>query len=80
MIEAKVICPVWATKRLDQFPAGALVRVSDINTGGQLVAVDRIGVGPGEVVLVARGAGVSKYFKGGAPVDAMIVGVLDGNG
>ncbi|MDR1531668.1 MAG: EutN/CcmL family microcompartment protein [Clostridiales bacterium] len=42
------------------------------------VAVDMIGAGVGETVLVARGSAARKAFgRKGAPVDAAIVGIVD---
>lgn len=77
MIKATVIGPLWATKRLEGLPAGALLELIEIGTERRLIALDQLGSGPGEVVLVALGSGVSQHFPGKAPVDALIVGVVD---
>lgn len=77
MIKATVLGPLWATKRADGFPAGALLELREVGTDRHLVALDQLGAGPGEVVLVALGSGVSRHFPGKAPVDALIVGVVD---
>ncbi len=77
MIKATVIGPLWATKRIEGLPAGALLELSEVGTERRLIALDQLGSGPGEVVLVALGSGVSQHFPGKAPVDALIVGVVD---
>lgn len=77
MIKAVVVGPIWATKRIDAFPAGALLEVEEIGTGRHFVTLDQLGAGAGEVVLIACGAGVSQHLSGRAPVDALVVGVID---
>lgn len=52
--------------------------VSDELTGDPFVAVDAIGAGEGELVLVSEGsAGRHTELTGGAPVDAVIIAILD---
>ena len=77
MIAATVIGPIWATKRLENLPAGALLELEEQGTGRRLVALDQLGSGPGDVVLVTLGAGVAGHFIGRAPIDALVVGVVD---
>jgi ethanolamine utilization protein EutN len=77
MIKATVIGPVWATKRIDGFPAGALLEVEQEGTGHRLVALDHLGAGPGDNVLVTVGSAVTRHLPGEPPLDALIVGVLD---
>jgi ethanolamine utilization protein EutN len=79
MLRATVVGPVWATKRVDKFPVGALLEVECATTGNRYVALDVLGTGPGEHVLVTTGSSVAQHFSGTAPVDAMIVGVIDQN-
>lgn len=77
MIRATVIGPLWATKRIDMFPAGALLEVQEVGSDRRLVALDQLGAGPGELVLVALGSAVSHHLAGNAPIDALVVGVID---
>lgn len=77
MIRAKVIGPVWATKRAEHFPAGALLEIQELSTDRRIIALDQLGAGPGETVLVTMGSGVSRHLAGRAPVDALVVGVID---
>jgi microcompartment protein CcmK/EutM len=47
-------------------------------TGEVLVAVDAVGAGPGELVLVAEGSAARHAATtSGQPVDAVIMGILD---
>lgn len=77
MIKATVIGPVWATKRLDGFPSGALLEVQRHGTEQRYVALDYLGSGIGDHVLVALGSSVSQHLSGSPPTDALVVGVLD---
>ncbi len=77
MIQASVVGPVWATKRVADFPAGALLEVEEDGTSRRLVALDQLGAGPGDNVLVALGSAVARHMPGHPPLDALIVGVLD---
>lgn len=77
MIKATVHGPIWATKRIENLPGGALLEVEEHGTGRRLVALDQLGSGPGDVVLVTLGSGVAAHFTGKAPLDALVVGVVD---
>lgn len=77
MIKATVLGPVWATKRIDSFPQGALLEVQGDETHQHYVALDYLGSGPGDHVLVALGSAVSRHLPGTTPADALIIGVLD---
>lgn len=77
MIKATVLGPIWATKRVENLPGGALLELEEHATGKRLVALDQLGSGPGDVVLVTLGSGVAAHFAGKAPLDALVVGVVD---
>ena len=77
MLRATVTGSVWATRRLEALPNGALLEVRT-DDGASLIAFDVLGSGVGERVLVATGSVASGYF--GAehpPLDALIIGSLD---
>ena len=76
MLIATVVGPIWASKRLDPFPPAALLEV-ECASGEHLVAIDPLGSGPGDRVLVTTGSAVMQSFPGKAPMDAVIVGVID---
>jgi ethanolamine utilization protein EutN len=78
-----VVGRVWATKRLAELPAGALLEVDfdPAEPGGKverIVAFDVLGCGDGERVLVTQGSVARAYFEAGrVVVDALIIGSLD---
>jgi len=78
MLRAVVTGNVWSTKRIDGLPNGALLEV-EVEGGSQLVALDVLGSGVGETVLVAQGSVAAAWFPGKPPpVDALIIGSIDG--
>jgi len=77
MLRATVTGSVWATRRLDALPNGALLEVQT-DEGTPLIAFDVLGSGVGERVLVATGSVASAYFSPAhPPLDALIIGSLD---
>ncbi|MBT3236261.1 MAG: EutN/CcmL family microcompartment protein [Bdellovibrionales bacterium] len=58
-----------------------LVKYVDANgapTGGMVVAVDSVGAGTGEIVLVASGSSARlTHITDGKPVDAIIMAIVD---
>ena len=77
MLRATVTGSVWATRRLEALPNGALLEVR-ADDGATLIAFDVLGSGVGERVLVATGSVASAYFAPEhPPLDALIVGSLD---
>lgn len=76
MIRGKVVGQVWATKKTEQLPTGALLEV-DVS-GQKIIAYDPLGCGIGEDVLITQGSVAATYFEGvNALVDALIVGSID---
>jgi ethanolamine utilization protein EutN len=76
VLRATVTESVWATRRVDALPNGALLEVRT-DEGASLIAFDVLGSGVGERVLVATGSVASGYFPDHPPVDALIIGSLD---
>ena len=76
-----VIGKVWATKRLDELPGGALLEVELEAEGGpgeRMIAYDALGAGDGERVLITQGSVAKGWFKDSkAVVDALVIGILD---
>jgi Carbon dioxide concentrating mechanism/carboxysome shell protein len=83
MIIAMVIGNVWATKKEDSLNGLKLMVVQRIDPDGNhvedsFVAVDRVGAGIGERVLIVTGSSARKALRNpDTPVDAAIVGILD---
>ncbi|MFZ5677681.1 MAG: EutN/CcmL family microcompartment protein [Pseudomonadota bacterium] len=76
-----VVGKVWATKRLDQLPGGALLEIAieeEDETDERMVAFDPLGAGIGERVLITQGSVAKAWFKDGSNVvDALVIGILD---
>jgi ethanolamine utilization protein EutN len=81
MKSGTVIGKVWATKRLDELPGGALLEIeleAESGAGERMIAYDPLGAGDGERVLVTQGSVAKGWFKDGkAVVDALVIGILD---
>lgn len=45
--------------------------------GSSEVAVDSVGAGTGEIVIVCKGSSARYVFGGNAPLDTSIVGIVD---
>ena len=83
MFLGKVIGTVWSTKK-DEKLVGAkflVVRKMDLDLKEKsdfVVAVDSVGAGVGEVVLVATGSSSRQTnFTQDKPVDAVIMAIVD---
>jgi len=79
----KVIGTVWSTKK-DENLVGAkflIVKQLDLNLKEKdnfVVAVDSVGAGEGEIVLVATGSSSRQTeFTKNKPVDAVIMAIVD---
>lgn len=82
MLIGKVVGSVVSTRKCDNLVGNKfmIVEISEQMQAGskQLVAIDKIGAGIGEQVLVAQGS-AARIGNGmpDAPVDAAIVGIID---
>jgi microcompartment protein CcmK/EutM len=79
----KVIGTVWSTRK-DEKLVGAkflIVRKLDLDLNEKsdfVVAVDSVGAGEGEVVLVATGSSSRQtHFTQDKPIDAVIMAIVD---
>ena len=79
---AKVIGNVVSTRK-DESLVGFSLQVIELQkpgtdeSQGQMVAVDTVGAGEGDLVLVALGGAARVALPHQAPVDATIIGVID---
>lgn len=85
MYIAQVIGHVIATKKDAQLTGKPLLVIAPINgvtrefdKSNLLVAVDSVGAGKGETVLVVSGSPAGRYEgSAGGPIDAAIIGIID---
>lgn len=80
---ARIVGSAVSTVKADSLHGRKLLVVADCDPsndiiGDAYVAVDAVGAGYGELVLVAKGSG-ARHTPGNmdAPVDAVIMGILD---
>ena len=81
MIIGKVVGSVVSTRKCDNLVGNKFMIVEPIpslKVDNRIVAIDKIGAGIGEFVLVAQGSAARVGCgMAEAPVDAAIVGILD---
>jgi ethanolamine utilization protein EutN len=82
MIKGIVVSHIVSTKKQDSLVGSKFMEVriveNDIPTEKYLVAVDSVGAGIGETVLVTLGSSARlALVNQSAPVDAVIVGIVD---
>jgi len=83
VILAKVIGTVWATRKDDKLVGMKFQIVRPVDLEGRpkegfLVAVDAVGAGVGETVLVAQGSSARQTtLTENKPVDATIMAIVD---
>lgn len=82
MIIGKVVGSVISTRKNENLVGNKFLIIEPIKSmahaGDRMVAIDNVGAGIGEVVLVATGS-AARIGCGmeGAPIDAAIVGIID---
>lgn len=83
MFLGKVIGTVWSTKKDEKLVGAKFLVVRKLNLdltekSDFAVAVDSVGAGEGEVVLVATGSSSRQtHFTQDKPVDAVIMAIVD---
>lgn len=83
MILGRVIGTVWATRKDENLVGAKFLIVRQINldyseTKNFVIAVDSVGAGVGEIVLVATGSSARQTtFTKNKPIDAVIMAIVD---
>jgi len=79
MLVGKIVDRVWAVKKLDELPAGALLKVElEDSAKDCLIAFDPLGCGEGERVLIVTGSAAGRaHGQHNAPIDAVVVASLE---
>ncbi len=75
---ARVIGAVWGARHAGGLDGAKLLVVEDAG-GGRVVAIDKLGAGPGDTVLCAHGSRVRDLTVGdGVPLKDVVVAIVDG--
>jgi len=80
-----VVGNIWATRKEEGLQGLKLLIIQPIKLDGQLsdeqiVAADRIGAGVGDNVILTMGSAAVRSFSTSSicPIDAIVVGIIDG--
>jgi len=81
MLAGQVVDKIWATRKADALIGLKLMVVKlldGVNDGKLVIAVDTIGAGIGERVILCEGSSARRMLgQDGIPVDSVIVGIID---
>jgi ethanolamine utilization protein EutN len=82
MILGKVIGSIWCTQKEEGMSHIKLLIIEPITWKGEaagqpIIAADKLGAGQGERVIIARGSPARTLFNKNAPIDAVVVGIVD---
>lgn len=78
MIVAKLIDNIWATKKADALNGLKFMLAEELTSNRKLVAVDIVGAGIGDRVIITSGSSARKMLGDeNIPVDAVVVGIID---
>jgi microcompartment protein CcmK/EutM len=74
----RVVGAVWGAKHAAGLDGAKLLTIED-RAGGRVVAIDRLGAGPGDCVLWAHGSRVRDLTVGdAAALKDVIIAIIDG--
>jgi ethanolamine utilization protein EutN len=78
MTLGRVIGAVWGARHADGLDGAKLLTVEN-SAGARIIAIDKLGAGPGDRVLVAHGSRVRDLTVGEAvPLKDVIIAIVDG--
>ncbi|GJQ62324.1 MAG: ethanolamine utilization protein EutN [Melioribacteraceae bacterium] len=83
MLLGKVIGTVWSTKKDENLVGAKFLIVKELELNYEdkdnyVIAVDSVGAGVGEVVLVAQGSSARQTnFTNKKPIDSVIMAIVD---
>ncbi|MBU9714225.1 EutN/CcmL family microcompartment protein [Evansella tamaricis] len=78
MIIGKVVSRVISTRKYQELQGYKFLVIKPCyGEGDYIVAADDIGAGEGELVLVSKGSAVQHALSKNAPIDAIVVGIVD---
>ena len=78
----KITGQVVSTARHPKLPNMTFLLVDIVDTNGTViranqVAVDSIGAGVGELVMLSRGSSARMILEGDSPIDLSVIGIVD---
>jgi len=78
----KIVGQVVSTARHPRLPRMTFLLVDIVDVDGKVkasnqVAVDSIGAGMGELVLLTRGSSARMILDGDSPIDLGVIGIVD---
>ena len=78
MLHCRVTGSTVATQKADGLAGFKLLNVRPVSGGDEIVAVDLVGAGEGDLVLVALGSAARELDSTrGVPTDAAVVAIVD---
>lgn len=79
MIIGKVISKVVSTRKYESLQGFKLLVIQPCygDKDAYFVAADNLGAGEGELVLVSKGNAAQHALTRNAPIDAIVVGIMD---
>jgi len=82
MYLGKVVGTVVSTSKNDNLIGMKFLLIEQLDekmnrVGNVEIAVDSVGAGTGETVIVCKGSSARIVFEGNPPVDTVIVGIVD---
>lgn len=82
MLSGKVVGTIVSTRKLESLVGSKFLEVQLVKNGAEtdefIIAIDTVGAGIGEKVLITTGSGARMAFgETGKPTDAAIVGIID---
>ena len=83
MLMGEVVGSVVSTRKHESLVGNKLLIIETLDCMGdqrkRLIAIDTVGAGIGEIVLVVTGSSARQSVRNqNAPIDAAIVGIVDG--
>lgn len=78
----KIVGQVVSTARHTELPQMTFLLVDIVDVDGNVkapsqVAVDNIGAGIGELVMLVRGSSARMILDGNRPIDLSVIGIID---
>ncbi|WP_108670444.1 EutN/CcmL family microcompartment protein [Peribacillus acanthi] len=79
MIVGRVVGKIVSTRKYTKLNGYKFLLIQPLNDNSQktFVAADELGAGEGEIVLVANGSMVKHGLTKDAPIDSLVVGIVD---